>query len=83
MAIADIDRDGDFDVILASSNAGEVLVAKNRGGGTFDTPIAYAIGNVPIALTTADLNGDGWPDVIAIDGTGTLSVLLSKGRTGM
>lgn len=83
VAYADIDRDGDLDVVMASANTSEVLLAKNRGGGTFDTPIAYAIGNAPIAITVADLNADGWPDVMAVDITGALSVLLSKGRSGM
>jgi hypothetical protein len=83
IAFADIDHDGDLDIILASVNTSEVLVAKNRGGGTFDTPTAYSIGGVPIVVAAGDLNGDGWADVIAVDVTGTLSVLLSKGRTGM
>jgi WD40 repeat protein len=83
IAIADVDRDGDLDIVMASSGAAAILVAKNRGGGTFDTPITYPISNVPVAVTTADLNGDGWPDVIAVDVTGALVVLLSKGRTGM
>jgi hypothetical protein len=83
VAYADVDRDGDLDVVMASANTSEVLVAKNRGGGTFDTPIAYAIANVPIAIAVGDLNADGWPDVTAVDITGTLSVLLSKGRSGM
>lgn len=83
IAIADIDRDGDLDLVLASTSTSEILVAKNRGLGTFDTPIGYSIANNPIAVAVADLNGDGWPDVMAVDIAGTLSVLLSKGRAGM
>jgi len=83
MAIADIDRDGDLDIIMASTSSAVILVAKNRGGGSFDTPISYPIANVPIAVAAADINGDGWPDVMAVDITGALVVLLSKGRTGM
>ena len=83
MAVADIDRDGDLDIIMASASSAQILVAKNRGLGTFDTPVAYAIASVPITVAVADLNGDGWPDVMAVDTIGTLSVLMSKGRSGM
>jgi hypothetical protein len=83
IAIADIDRDGDLDFIMASSSTSEILVARNRGLGSFDTPVGYSIANMPVTVAVADLNADGWPDVMAIDVAGTLSVLLSKGRTGM
>jgi Tol biopolymer transport system component len=83
IAIADVDRDGDLDIVMASATSAEVLVAKNRGGGTFDSPTAYAVDATPVAITAADLNGDGWPDVAVVGATGTLSVLLSRGRAGM
>jgi Tol biopolymer transport system component len=81
-AVADVDRDGDLDVVLTSMNTAAILVAKNRGNGSFDAPTSFAIPNTPLAVTVADLNGDNWPDVVAVDATGTLVVLLSRGRTG-
>jgi hypothetical protein len=83
MAIADIDRDGDLDIILGSASTAAILIARNRGNGTFDTPTSVTIPNVPVSITTADLNGDDWPDVALIDATGALVVLLSRGRAGM
>lgn len=80
MAIIDIDRDGDLDIIMASASSSAILVAKNRGTASFDSPIAYPIANPPVSVTAADLNGDGWPDVMAVDATGALVVLLSRGR---
>jgi Tol biopolymer transport system component len=82
MAIADIDRDGDLDIILASSGAASILVAINRGNGAFSTPTTVTIPNAPIAIATGDLNGDNWPDVVVVDVTGALVVLLSRGRAG-
>lgn len=83
LAIADVDRDGDLDIIMASTNDASILVARNRGTGTFDTPTAITLQNTPTLVTVADLNGDTWPDVAAVDVTGQLVVLLSRGRTGM
>jgi hypothetical protein len=80
MSIADIDRDGDLDIVMASASPAAVLVAKNRGTGTFDTPTAFPLTTEPLIVTTGDFNGDRWPDVAAIDATGALVVLLSRGR---
>ena len=33
-------------------------------------------------LILKDLNGDNWPDVVVVDVTGALVVLLSRGRAG-
>jgi WD40 repeat protein len=82
VAYADIDRDGDLDVIMASTSTAALLVAKNRGSGTFDTPVSYTIPNIGISIAAGDFNGDNWPDVAVVDVQGALVVLMSKGRTG-
>ena len=52
------------------------------GDGTFSQPFNFAAGVNPLALTTADFNADGYPDVaVANDGNssnpGNVSVLLN------
>jgi WD40 repeat protein len=79
----DIDRDGDIDLVVASSTTAELLVVKNRGDGRFNAPTSISLDNVPLQLTAGDFNGDAWPDVAIISSTGQLVVLLSRGRTGM
>jgi hypothetical protein len=83
VAYADIDRDGDIDVIMAGSSGSSILVAKNRGTGSFDNPTSYTIPNTALLVAVGDLNGDNWPDVAAVDITGALVVLMNRGRTGM
>ncbi len=34
-------------------------------GYTFSSPTTYATGTAPEAVTTADVNGDGQPDLVA------------------
>jgi VCBS repeat protein len=70
--VADFDKDGDLD-ILATSNFADVerhaergiMFLENAGGYEF-RPYAFTIasGNYWNLTATADLNKDGWPDVI-------------------
>jgi hypothetical protein len=38
------------------------------------------LGAAPTQLAVADLDGDGWPDVLAIDAGGTVLVSMNRGR---
>jgi autotransporter-associated beta strand protein len=46
----------------------------------FSSPIVYPVGAMPIAIATADFNGDGIADVVTINpGDATIQVLLGNG----
>jgi hypothetical protein len=81
---ANVDGDGPRD-LLAPNGFGAVSTLSFfhalGGGGTFSPKVDYTMGGFPLALSVADLNRDGRPDVIgALAGT-NLSVLLSAPST--
>ncbi|MBL8215330.1 MAG: VCBS repeat-containing protein [Bryobacterales bacterium] len=65
-ALADIDRDGDLDVVVSNDAPDRKLIYKNDGkarfteAGTFGEP-----GWTTRYVTLGDLNGDGYPDIVA------------------
>ncbi len=67
LEVADFDRDGDIDIVV--SNTGQtwdgtsVALFRNQGNGAFVFGGTFAAGPGPTGITTADFNGDGWPDV--------------------
>lgn len=70
---ADFNKDGRPDLVVMQYD-GTLNVLLNTGSGAFSSPIAYLnqgpnIDNISISQAfTADLNGDGYPDLVAYDG---------------
>ncbi len=83
---ADLDRDGDLDVVVGHSGSGathalSVLVADGAGG--FAAAQAYKPGSTSRGLDVADLDGDLWPDVAATSASTGVYVRPGDGLGGL
>ena len=76
VAIADVNGDGHPDLIVGAfcltwptcNNGGIVSVLLNNGDGTFQTAVTYGSGGDYVyAVAVADVNGDGKPDLVALN----------------
>jgi len=76
VAVGDFNGDGLMDVVVAASGANSVLVFTQTAAGTFNAPVAYAVGGDPQAVTVADLDGNGRADIAVATSANTVSVLL-------
>ncbi len=69
LEIADLQNDGDLDLVVAGVGAQRVAWLRNDGGGVFTlvSLSSFSGSTVDDAMDVhiADLNGDGYPDVIA------------------
>jgi len=76
VAVGDLSGAGRMDVVVATSGANSVLVFTQTATGTFNAPVAYAVGGDPQAVTVADLDGNGRADIAVATTANTVSVLL-------
>ena len=81
VAIADLDGDGDADLVVANLRDSDdsVSVLLNNGDGTFAPDLEYRAASTPRAVAIGDLDGDGDPDLAVADSAGNdVSVLLNQ-----
>jgi hypothetical protein len=78
---ADLDEDGDIDLMTANSHSNDVSVLLNNGDATFAPQSVYPVGEEPWSVFAADLNGDGYSDLITANMYDSdISVLLNNGN---
>lgn len=65
--LADIDADGDLDVIRASYFSNGVYFFRNNGDSTFEPGIFYSGGGGCLGVVFTDIDGDNDPDFVALD----------------
>jgi hypothetical protein len=81
VAAADIDGDGDVDVVTANRTTRSITILYNAGNGTYGAPTNISNGGRgPLDILLFDLNGDGNPDAIVSNvASKNISVLLGNG----
>ncbi|MBA2553662.1 MAG: VCBS repeat-containing protein [Geodermatophilaceae bacterium] len=85
LEVIDLEPDGDLDVVSAtfgSSQAGDITVFRNAGGGTF-TAERLDSSQQPMGLAVADFTRDGINDVAAANRGTSLGIIHAGGSGGV
>jgi hypothetical protein len=79
LATADLDGDGQADLIVGNWGTDAVVVLRGIGGGHFTAPASFPAGSHPYEVLAHDLNGDGVQDVaVADNGEHNVRVLIGS-----
>jgi hypothetical protein len=77
VAVSDVNGDGHPDIVFSDSEDGAIGVLLNDGAGRFSGPSEFAPGIGTVAMTIADLNRDGWADVVTVGRSGGIGILYN------
>jgi hypothetical protein len=71
--MADVNYDGNLDLLYTNSSFSTVGLMYGKGDGTFYDPVEFASGGHAFGIAYADINGDGAPDVVTSGNADTFS----------
>src|SRR5689334_9930060 len=82
VATADVDNDGNLDLVVTNTDSDQITILFGNGDGSFVEPGAtYSLdlSAGPRSLVLADFNGDQMPDIIsANEVSNTVSVMINR-----
>ena len=78
LTVADVNGDGNDDLVVANATSSQVTVIPGNGDGTFGTPADVSMGTVPTAVAADDFNNDGGIDLATANSAGGVSVALQQ-----
>ena len=80
VTMADVDNDGDVDLLSPDFGVASVSIRLNNGSGVFGGGSNPSVGSQPRGLTTADLDGDGDLDLLTANyNANSVSVRFNNG----
>lgn len=68
-AIADVNNDGQWDIVIPNAVDDNIGILLGRGDGSFGTQITFSTGtdSAPAGLAVADFNRDNRPDMVVVN----------------
>lgn len=80
VAVADLNGDGNLDIVSSNNNETYLSIYLGNGDGTFQTPTHASVSFAPENVVIMDFNGDGIPDIAVMSyGQEDAAVLAGKG----
>ncbi len=77
MVAADLNGDGNLDLIVVNQTNEELGVLLGDGAGHLGGQTTYGVGTSAGFAAVGDFNGDGWPDLAVTDADNTVTVWLN------
>jgi hypothetical protein len=77
LAVADVNLDGNLDLLVSNYVDDTISVLLGNGDGTLQPQMIFAAGDATTAIVVADFNGDGFPDLATA--SSPVAVLLGNG----